>query len=141
MLLSRANRSLLPAGVAFLLLPALAHAQSPGRPRIPPDARGFQATMMRQEQLQRRASQPTRQAAVARSAVTARAVTPALPPLQVAVNVPPAGASALVELRGPDGKVRSFPLAGGRDTVEPQQIIVRAGESVTIQVTARPPGK
>jgi hypothetical protein len=45
--------------------------------------------------------------------------------------------SVVANLRGPDGKVRQFPLEGGRDAIQaPPQVVLRPGESVTIRWTA-----
>ena len=45
---------------------------------------------------------------------------PAVPPL--AVN-----------LRGPDGQVRRFAVEGGRDVIQVRSVVLRPGESLTIQ--------
>jgi hypothetical protein len=39
----------------------------------------------------------------------------------------------MVDIRGPDGQVRSFPLAHGRDTIRVRTIIVHPGESLTLR--------
>jgi hypothetical protein len=62
-------------------------------------------------------------------------------PVTVAVGVAaapsqPATESAYVNLRGPDGQVRRFPLEGGRAAIRPSQVIIYAGQSVTIQWVA-----
>jgi hypothetical protein len=40
----------------------------------------------------------------------------------------------MVDIRGPDGQVRSFALANGRDTIQARTIVVRPGEKLTIQL-------
>jgi hypothetical protein len=42
-----------------------------------------------------------------------------------------------VSLRGPDGQTRRYVVEGGALAIQTRQVVVRAGESVTIQVTAR----
>jgi len=37
-----------------------------------------------------------------------------------------------VDIRGPNGEVRSFALAGGRESIQTRPIIVRAGEKLTL---------
>jgi hypothetical protein len=44
-------------------------------------------------------------------------------------------APLVVNLRGPDGEVRSFPLAGGPEAIQRREVIVRPGETATINVT------
>jgi hypothetical protein len=48
-------------------------------------------------------------------------------------------APLVVNLRGPNGEVRSFPVAGGPEAIRRQEVIVRPGESATLNVmgTAR----
>jgi hypothetical protein len=46
-----------------------------------------------------------------------------------------AAAPPTVNLRGPDGVVRSFPLEGGPEAIQRREVIVRPGESASIQVT------
>jgi hypothetical protein len=92
-----------------------------------------------------------RQAAPAPAAPTPPVVAPRAPAyfpphwdgsLLVAVTQPaPARTTAplTVNLRGPDGVVRSFPVEGGPEAIQRREVIVRAGESATISVlgTAR----
>jgi hypothetical protein len=56
----------------------------------------------------------------------------------VVLTVPaPAAADAVyVDLRGPDGQVRRFPLEGGRAAIQVQEVVLRPGSSVTIQWAA-----
>jgi hypothetical protein len=53
---------------------------------------------------------------------------------------PNAAQPVYVDIRQPDGTVRTIPLEGGRDAIQTQEVVVRAGQSVTIQFPA-PPGK
>jgi hypothetical protein len=43
---------------------------------------------------------------------------------------------AQVALRGPDGQVRRFPVVGGRDAIQYRQVVLRPGQSLTIQWVA-----
>jgi hypothetical protein len=155
MFLSRTIRSRLPvvgglavAAAALLLAAGTAAAQQPAAsPRIPPDAKGWQAAMIQQEYLQARSAQRALAAPpAAPQGVYARAPSSAAPPLSVsvAVAVPAAreeSPSVLVDLRGPGGEVRTFPLEGGREAVQTRQVIVRPGESVTFRLVAAAPAK
>jgi hypothetical protein len=38
-----------------------------------------------------------------------------------------------VDIREPDGTVRTIPLEGGREVIQTQEVIVHAGESIHIQ--------
>ena len=44
-------------------------------------------------------------------------------------------APLVVNLRGPNGVVRSFPVTGGPEAIQRQEVIVRPGESATVNVT------
>jgi hypothetical protein len=61
----------------------------------------------------------------------------AAPPVNVSVAVtpPPAAKEVVyVNLRGPDGQVRRFPVEGDREAIQsPQVIVLRPGASVTIR--------
>jgi hypothetical protein len=63
----------------------------------------------------------------------ARAVRPAVT-ISVVVTAPaqPAKAPAYVDLRGPDGKVRRFPVEGGQAAIQTRQLVLRAGQSITL---------
>jgi hypothetical protein len=69
-------------------------------------------------------------------------MTQAVPPLEATVIVVPAArpldapAPALVNVRGPDGTVRSFPIEGGLAAIKVQTVVVHAGESVTLRLPA-----
>jgi hypothetical protein len=77
-------------------------------------------------------------------APVARAVqtTPVVAPVTIAVAVTtpskPATEQMFVNLRGPDGKLRRFPIEGGREAIQsPTVVVLRPGQSVTIQMTAK----
>jgi hypothetical protein len=55
--------------------------------------------------------------------------------VSVVVTSPPRAAaeSVYVDLRGPDGQTRHFPLEGGRAAIQSSQVVLRPGQSVTIQ--------
>jgi hypothetical protein len=60
-------------------------------------------------------------------------------PVSVVVTVPgqPAKPAVYANLRGPDGQVRRFAVEGGRAAIQYQQVVLRPGQSVTVQVAAR----
>jgi hypothetical protein len=66
-------------------------------------------------------------------APVARAVSQQMT-ISVAVATPsqPATAPTYVDLRGPDGQVRRFPVEGGRAAIQYRQVVLRPGESLTI---------
>jgi hypothetical protein len=65
--------------------------------------------------------------------VTSRAVAPVS--VSVAVTPPQAAKEVVyVNLRGPDGQVRRFPVEGGREAIQtPQVIVLRPGATVTVR--------
>jgi hypothetical protein len=66
------------------------------------------------------------------------AVAPVTISVVVTEPVRPATEQMRVDLRGPDGQVRSFALEGGRDAIQSQPVVVlRPGESVTIRLAAK----
>jgi hypothetical protein len=48
----------------------------------------------------------------------------------------PTRGSVHVNLRGPDGQLRRFPLEGGREAIEYEQFVLRPGQSLTIRWVA-----
>jgi hypothetical protein len=64
---------------------------------------------------------------------------PAVVSVAVTVAPQPATGSIQVNLRGPDGQLRRFPLEGGREAIEYEQIVLRPGQSVTIRWVAAKP--
>jgi hypothetical protein len=48
------------------------------------------------------------------------------------VAVPQPARPYYVRLRGPDGKIRRFPVEGGPASIQYTQVVVRPGQSVTI---------
>ncbi len=66
-------------------------------------------------------------APVVRAVARAVTVSVALTPPQAAKEV------VYVNLRGPDGQVRRFPVEGGREAIQAAQVIVlRPGSSITV---------
>jgi hypothetical protein len=61
--------------------------------------------------------------------------------LTVVVKAPPQPAPLAVNLRGPDGTVRRFPLEGGREAIQSREVIVHAGESATFRFLVEAPTK
>jgi hypothetical protein len=59
--------------------------------------------------------------------------------LSVVVTTPaqPAREPVYVNLRGPDGQVRRFLVEGGREAIEFRQVVLRPGESLTVQLAAK----
>jgi hypothetical protein len=53
----------------------------------------------------------------------------------VQVNVAePAEVTEMVQIRGPNGEVRSFPIVGGRKAIKARTIIVRPGQSLNLTI-------
>jgi hypothetical protein len=97
------------AGFLLLSAPALAGKQSTAPTWPPPPSRPVAAT-----------AGPTVGAPVT--------VSVAVTPPQTAKEV------VYVNLRGPDGQVRRFPVEGGRDAIQaPQVIVLRPGGTVTVR--------
>jgi hypothetical protein len=130
------------AATALLFAAEPAAAQPPSGPQVPVGAKAFQAAMIQQEfwqhQAQRRAE--------ARPAPDYRtpASRPAAPAAFTVVVTLPAPVPALrsesptlaVDLRGPDGQLRRFAVEGGREAIQPRTVVVRPGETATIQFQA-----
>jgi hypothetical protein len=61
-------------------------------------------------------------------------------PVVITVAVTPAPQPAVepvfVDLRGPDGQLRRFPVVGGRDAIQSPTIVLHPGQSVNIQWVA-----
>ncbi|MGH7170434.1 MAG: hypothetical protein ACRELG_09180 [Gemmataceae bacterium] len=55
-------------------------------------------------------------------------------PVEVGVTSPE-GITEMVNIRGPDGKVRSFPIVGGRKAIKARTIIVRPGQSINLTIS------
>jgi hypothetical protein len=149
MFLSRMVRFQLPAfgglaiaATALLFAAEPATAQPPSGPQIPVGAKAFRTAMIQQEfwqhQAQRRAE--ARPAADYRTTAS----RPAAPAAFTVVVTLPAPVPALrsespalaVDLRGPDGQVRRFAVEGGREAIQPRTVVVRPGETATIQFQA-----
>ena len=63
-------------------------------------------------------------------------VVPVVFSLVVTIVPQPAIGQTQVALRGPNGQLRRFPVEGGLDAIQYQQIVLRPGQSVTIQWVA-----
>ncbi len=129
---------------------SLGHTAAPGyRPasypdvsllRVYPGDKGFHSTMQIEQYYQTAARlAPLATAArVTPPRYSVRSQTPV--PLNVIVSISePAEKPTLVNVRGPDGKVRSFAMAGGQDTIQPRTIVMRPGDSLTIRFSRREP--
>lgn len=123
------------AAVCVLVSGGRASAQQPSRPvYIPPDVKGLQAQRLLQQAAQQPAPTGPR---VSQSYGTVTPSTTQTPPaVQLTLTFPSVPDTAFVAIRGPDGEVRYFPVAGGRNAV--RAIVVRPGERVHIQL---PPPK
>jgi hypothetical protein len=64
---------------------------------------------------------------------------PVIVSVAVTVVPQPTKGSIQVNLRGPDGQLRRFPVEGGREAIEYEQIVLRPGQSVTIRWVAAKP--
>ncbi|HEY7309252.1 MAG TPA: hypothetical protein VH643_07855 [Gemmataceae bacterium] len=101
---------------------------------LPPAARGYQVTKMIEQGFL-----TTKRVAVSSVPVPRYVPAPEPVPSALAVDInPPPSQPMTVAIRGPDGKVRNFPLASP-DAIQPRTIIVRPGErlSVTLRGTVR----
>lgn len=58
-------------------------------------------------------------------------------PLEVGITEPE-GATEMVTIRGPNGEVRSFPIAGGRKAIKARTIVVRPGQTLNLTVRGGP---
>jgi hypothetical protein len=67
-------------------------------------------------------------------------VRPLIPMETVGVTVslprPAVKEPTFIQLRGPDGRVRSFPIEGGTDAITYTSVVLRPGQSVTIHLAA-----
>jgi hypothetical protein len=100
--------------------------------RLPPGSRGFQATRMIEQNF--RVTERSAALLAAKPVTPERpaATEPAASDLAVAINPPPSKPMT-VSIRGPDGVVRTFPLASP-EAIQPRTIIVRPGEKLTIGI-------
>ena len=129
------------AAAAWLSFAVPAAAQQPRNfPRIPLDAKGYQTSQILQEYHRQREAAP---ALAARPTPPVAARPAAAEPTAVAVTVTRlAEAPALyVDLRGPDGSVRRFPVEGGRAAIQTQTVTVHAGEALTLHLAVANRGK
>ena len=60
----------------------------------------------------------------------------AIPSVVVTMPVQPPSKPFYVDLRGPDGQVRRFPVEGGRAAIQYRQVVIRSGETLTIRWVA-----
>ncbi len=54
-------------------------------------------------------------------------------PVEVSISEPE-DATEMVTIRGPDGKARFFPIAGGRKAIKVRTLIVRPGQSLNLMI-------
>jgi hypothetical protein len=67
--------------------------------------------------------------------VVVRPAAPVTISLTPAAPAPAESGAAYISLRGPDGQVRRFAVEGGAAEVSARVIVLRPGESLTIQLT------
>jgi hypothetical protein len=81
----------------------------------------------------RAADQPTTGSQPAPTRIAPAAPLPQA--ISVVVSIPqrPATAPVYVDIRGPDGQVRRFPVEGGRAAIQYRQVILHPGEMLTIR--------
>lgn len=115
--------------------PALAQ-QASARPQIPADAKGYQSSMIRQQQMQWDYAQQQARNAQVRSKVSLAPAAAAPTSLQVTITLPAQAPREYANIRGLDGQLHTFPLEGGRSV-----IVVRPGETATIRHVANTPAK
>ena len=131
MFLSNLPRLLTPLFVAAALALTSARADAQ-QPRIPPDARAYQALMIQQQAMQNRLPRPP---SAPHASLALRAYRAPAPTFSVTVTVPDVPAT-YVTIRSPDGEVRRYPLARGvKVEYRSQRITLRPGESTTIRLT------
>ena len=98
---------------------------------IYPGDRMFQATM----KIQHACQYAERVAPMASYRPRASRTTVQESAAPVAVDVAsPEGITEMVAIRGPDGKLRSFPIVGGRKAIKARTIIVRPGQSINLTI-------
>ena len=100
--------------------------------QIYPGDKGFNSTMQIQryyQVLERSRVQTSRPPAFSTSAVETSPGPNTIVKLNEHASQP-----LMVTLRGPDGKLRSFPVEGGQKAIQPRTIVVRPGERLTISI-------
>jgi hypothetical protein len=136
-LLTVSSASAQPSALGHVAVPGYRPGSSAGNAtlRIYPGDKGFHSTMQIQRyyQVRERVRSSTSPSSVASPRYVAAPAEPVTPNVVVSIGEPTTNQSALVDIRGPDGKVRSFPLAGGYEVIKPRTIVLRPGDSLTIQ--------
>jgi hypothetical protein len=117
--------------VAAVGLAGPVSAQPPdARLRIPPDARGYQTTLLLQQYAENMAAAQPR----LMPAAPIRTAPRALPTAYVVTISEPMPRLTYADLRGPDGHVRRFLLEADIHVSNPRQVIVQTRETATISV-------
>lgn len=120
---------LLGVAALFLAVPA-AQAQQP----FPNGAKAYQLIQMQQQYLQRSA-QAARPAALVATPAAAVKVQTVPQQMTVAVTAPETPQFA-VDIRGPQGETRTFPVAGGPQAIQVRRYVLQPGEQMTIRLPA-----
>jgi len=81
--------------------------------------------------------QPTVRPQPAPAPVVRQASAPVSISLTFAAPAQPATETAYINLRSPDGQLRRFAVEGGPEAVSSRVVVLRPGESLTIQLTVR----
>lgn len=121
--------------LAVSLFAATAVAQSPRGVWIPPDVKGYRAHQLLLAPGPRATSSFSN---TVQPPVRVQVAEPTAAPIQVTIMLPPTAqplepSGATVAIKGPDGKIRNFPVEGGRKTLESRVIVVHPGERATIR--------
>ena len=98
---------------------------------IYPGDRMFQATMKIQHAYQY--AERVAPSRAYRSRALPATVQESTTPVEVGVTSLE-GITEMVNIRGPDGKVRSFPIVGGRKAIKARTIIVRPGQRLNLTI-------
>ncbi len=129
--LTPAFGSLALASAALLLAAGPAAAQIPGSSKLWPwNVQGTNQTPA--------VARTTPPSAVRQPSSSQQAVHS----INVVVSIPGVLSSEFLTLQGPDGKVRAFPVEGGRHAIVVREVTLTPGERVTINLTPSvTPGK
>jgi len=129
------------AGVAF---PGSVSAQAPRATYVPPDVKGFGRLQMLQPSIASAPLAARPSTIYARPTVVPYTVAPAVEPspseVDIVVGVPRGwNPPASVAVRGPNGELFNYPVVGGQAALSSRVVIVRPGQTVTIQLLPAKP--
>lgn len=129
------------AGVSF---PGAVQAQAPRATYVPPDVKGFGRLQMTQPQIASAPLAARPSTVYLRPTSVPHTVTPAAQPqpseVDIVVRAPQGwNPPASVAIRGLAGELLTFPVVGGQAALNSRVVIVRPGQSVTIQLLPAKP--